>query len=135
MNSLPTGNQLHPAPEVKWSPCERYVEIGNNGNFLIGSHDPDFNHFLIADIWVKPSMRENGIGKELVRMAQTEALRLGISKIVASIISRESLDVMISVFGENAVNIEQLGNYIKPREGDISVADDRTVAFLDYHIS
>ena len=63
-------------------------------------------YFLVNNGWLR-----QGYGKELLHRAADHAASLGATAIDASIVSRESLDTMKSVFGEEFIDIESVGPY------------------------
>ena len=73
-------------------------------------YHPKELRYTIANIDVY-SHRRRGVGKELLRVSQSHARELGARVIFAAIISRECLDAMTSVFGEEFIYTSQVGTY------------------------
>lgn len=67
--------------------------------------------YAIANFDVVANARRRGIGKELLRASKQHACELGARIIFAAIISRECLDAMQTVFGEENVYVGELGDY------------------------
>jgi GNAT superfamily N-acetyltransferase len=80
-----------------------------------GSLDATYNQinrwFGIANIDVDVEFRRQGIGKLLLRSALATAQEVDARFIHAAIISRECLDAMESVFGLDALVIQERGMY------------------------
>lgn len=78
-------------------------------------HHPSEMRYTIAnfDVYLQ---RRRGIGKELLRASRNHAKTLGAKVIFAAIISRECLDAMKAVFGEDAVHVSELGDYASEGE-------------------
>lgn len=72
---------------------------------------PNPGDFCIANVDVDLEHRHRGIGKALVCSALEEAQRLDARSVYAALISRESIALMTSVFGEEAVTIGHLGTF------------------------
>lgn len=72
---------------------------------------PSESRMTIACFDVRREFRCQGIGKALLRKTRDEALRRDVHLIIASIISRECIDAMVSVFGPEAVHIAPMGTY------------------------
>lgn len=69
----------------------------------------NIGQYMIANFDVgKP---RQGIGKELLRASLRHAQELKASYMVAAIISRECLQSMMSIFGEEAVEVYEPGSY------------------------
>lgn len=73
--------------------------------------DPNTRWFGIANFDVEKEHRRRGIGKTLLREALNFANDLDARLIHAAIISREYLDAMTQVFGEETINVAELGGY------------------------
>ena len=84
--------------------------------FLDASHQPTVGWFGIANVDVEPPFRRRGIGKALISCAFERALDA--KMIYAAILSRECLDAMASVFGQEAVSIQELGSYTPADQPD-----------------
>ena len=67
--------------------------------------------YTIANFDVLSDRRRRGVGKELLRASQAHARELGAKVIFAAIISRECLDAMNTVFGEESIRVSILGTY------------------------
>lgn len=74
--------------------------------------------FGISGIQVDVDYRGRGIAKTLLRqalyIAETQDARL----IYAAVVSRESIDAMRSVFGDGAVQVDEIGTYTPYGEPD-----------------
>jgi hypothetical protein len=70
---------------------------------------PDDRIYQIANFDV--SERRQGHGKNLLRTSAEHAEALGARAVIAAIISRECLDAMSSVFGQEHIEIDALGEY------------------------
>lgn len=85
--------------------------------------------YTIANFDVHHDHRRRGVGKELLRASQAHARELGAHVLFAAIISRECLDAMITVFGEESVRVGQIGTYaLKGKDK----GDEPTSALLIY---
>ncbi len=97
---------------------------------LQASYDQTPRWFCIANIDVEEDFRRQGIGKLLLRRSVSLAEEVGAQLIYAAIVSRESLDMMTSVFGEEAVKIRQVGSYAPHADNP----EDKTGAMLWYEL-
>lgn len=88
----------------------------------------DERRYTIANFDVDVKARRRGIGKELLRASQTHARELGAKVVFAVIISRECLDAMRSVFGEESVFVAEEGGY---DSGEGAEPKARTSAVLE----
>jgi hypothetical protein len=70
--------------------------------------------YHITDIDV--SLPRRGIGRRLLRSGQEQATNLGARSIVAAIISRECLESMVMVFGQEHISVEKLGDFVPEDE-------------------
>ncbi|MBC7708104.1 GNAT family N-acetyltransferase [Polaromonas sp.] len=82
---------------------------------LTAVYDNNTGTLNIKDVAVKEYFTRHGIGKNLVRIARDQAIELGATAIEATLASRESVDLMTSVFGSDAVTVAYLGLYGQSR--------------------
>lgn len=96
----------------------RFFELSTEHGYLDATLHAITGWFGIAGISVEVDYRGRGIAKTLLRqalyVAETQDARL----IYAAAISRESIDAMRSVFGDEAVQIDEIGTYTPPGEPD-----------------
>ena len=95
-------------------------------------YNKDTKHYTIANFDVDRSARREGIGKNLLDTSKIHARELGAEIIKAAIISRECLDAMSAIFGEDSIIIDQKGEYA-PIGQDIS--DTPTSAMLWHELA
>ena len=117
---------------IEWW-TKNIFEISLPHGILVASYYPDIGKMLIASVDVDKNFRRRGIGKQLLELAKIQAAELGAPAIIAAITSRESVDAMISVFGEAAVTINSIGKYDQERLP--SHLQTGTDAFLNYHVA
>lgn len=79
--------------------------------YLSSLYTPEDGRYLIDDIEVERRERSQGIGKLLLRHAEQHAQILQSRVIVATIISRECIDAMSTVFGTEHVEVRDAGEY------------------------
>jgi GNAT superfamily N-acetyltransferase len=89
--------------------------------------------YQLVNLDVDPDHRRQGIGKGLLMTGLEHARKLNATKVIASIISRECLDAMTSVFGEEHIDICKKGDYAEP--GTDSNHFDKTEAVLYLELS
>lgn len=117
--------------ESSWSGA--YLDIEAGDGYLTASYNEAIGIFLIADIKVDRLSRRQGIGKQLLRQALGEAQKVQAKAVVASIVSRECLEAMQVVFGEESLTIDSIGPYLG--SGDLPPAgDQKTSAGLWYQL-
>ena len=88
----------------------------------------DIRLFTITNIDVLPEHRRQGIGKVILENMKAHARELGAVTIMSAILSRECLDAMVSVFGDEYINVAEEGTYHSPEEyPDIVVGDTRAM--------
>lgn len=92
----------------------------------------DNRFYSISDLQVDGAARRKGIGGNLTHTALQHAKQIGADAVMAAITSRECFDVMIRVFGEEAVEVYELGDYAP--EGRDSHPTDVTMASLWYDL-
>lgn len=73
--------------------------------------EPQNNRLHIDSIKVNSRLRNQGIGKAILRSVKELAYETGVDIVTAQITSRESLDSMTSVFGEDSIHIRKRGDY------------------------
>jgi GNAT superfamily N-acetyltransferase len=100
---------------------------------LDGTFSPEARDFCIANVDVDSSSRRQGIAKALVSSAIEEAKDIGALIIYAGLISRESIDLMTSVFGSDVVQVRNEGTYTPEGEPDKSDASGVLWVELDKH--
>jgi|GEM_PF-3590601 len=94
---------------------------------------PEWQSYMIANFDVHPDYRGQGIGKLLLRASLEHAQELGARHIIAGIISRECLDAMRRVFGDESISVAHVGEYCP--KGQLEVAHEhRTDAYLYHHL-
>ncbi len=91
----------------------------------------DEMRYTIANFDVDSDKRRQGIGKHLLKASQEHARELGAKVIFSAIISRECLDAMTRVFGEESVLVAEVGEYAS-NDGSESPATT-TAAILHYN--
>ena len=108
-------------PIIQWQD-EHQVTISLPEGDLVGSYYAAWEHrFLICSVDVyRFENRRQGIGRLLVETARDEAQRIGARIIWSVLTSREAVDLMTSVFGQDAVAIERLGEYQSAGRGFIT---------------
>jgi hypothetical protein len=89
----------------------------------------------ITDLDVDRLHRGNGIGQNLLRFSKELAGQLDARLIIMSIISRESLDAVTAVFGEEYITVNQRGEYMRPDSDEIPDGPVGTSAVLQYPVS
>jgi GNAT superfamily N-acetyltransferase len=100
-------------------------EFQTEHGYLDASYDLSTNHFGIKMVHVESSHQRQGIGKELLQAALQQARQTDARYIVGLVISRECLDAMQAVFGEEALIVKSLGFYeadypeVRPDSGKI----------------
>jgi len=94
-----------------------YLLKADHGS-LEATFRPEVGWFGIANLDVDKSHRRQGIGKALLRYAFSEAEELDARLIHAAILSRECLDAMRTVFGEEAIIADEEGTYTADNEFD-----------------
>jgi GNAT superfamily N-acetyltransferase len=110
----------------------RLVEIVHEHGSAIVSYDIKSKRFLINTLDVEAGYRRQGIGKNMLAYSKDIATKMGAQIVSALIISRESLDAMTAVFGEEAIDIESAGRYELPDTDAPARPDEHTVATLLY---
>lgn len=103
-----------------------YRETGNPNEYIV-EHPHGYVSFLleretglveIDDGWVDPDFTRRGIMKNMLRYTTQVAHEIGGRVLSASIVSREGLDAMRSVFGEEHITVNREGNYGDPPDPD-----------------
>mgnify|MGYP000617873297 CR=1 FL=1 len=98
-------------------------------------YNPERRHFLINSVVVEPKFRREGRATALLEYSIEYAKELGARTIGAVIVTREILDGMSKVFGEEAITIEQLGIYEHQKPHFLSAEPEHsTLARLDYSL-
>lgn len=97
-----TVNEDHPEYGTSY-------RIETPGGHINGSYNKQI--FTIHNFEVEPQMRRRGLGKALLTAAKVEAEKLQAKGVHATIVSREAYDAAKSVFGEDALIVNSLGNY------------------------
>ncbi len=109
-------------------PAHNYTEFVCGASHMIATlieGDRQRPWLLIDDLEVRPvHRRRQGIGTALVSESIPLAQELDVIRILAVIVSRESLVVMTKVFGPDAVRVDDVG--------DFGLAQGNTSALLDY---
>lgn len=121
-------------PKVNVSSCDvagggAYYLITATGGKLRAILFPIEKCLALSDFFVDPEYRRRGIGKALVTQALRIAENEDAASVAAAIVSRECLDVMRSVFGEDALRVTLEGEYSPPGEDLYG-----TSASLDYRL-
>jgi GNAT superfamily N-acetyltransferase len=88
--------------------------------------------YTVTNIDVEPEFRRRRIGTTLVETARDHARYIGADAIMAAIVSRECLDVMNRVFGEEHIEVYLLGKYAE--EGVRITEETATSAGLWYDL-
>jgi GNAT superfamily N-acetyltransferase len=94
--------------------------------------DPRYNRLHIDSINVNYRLRNQGIGSAILRAIKNFAHETNIDVVTATIVSRESLDSMTSVFGEESVRVRKTGDYGFIQKGERRNAIDPASASLRY---
>ncbi|QHN42942.1 GNAT family N-acetyltransferase [Candidatus Mycosynbacter amalyticus] len=87
--------------------------------------------YQIADFEVHADSRGLGHGKELLHSAALHARELGARTVYAAIISRECYEVMKREFGEESLEVLEMGD--PTPDGQDQNKDSPTAAFLFHH--
>ena len=96
---------------------------------------PQTSRLNIDTIKVHHRARNQGIGKAILRSIKNLAHETDIHIVTATIISRESIDSMTSVFGEDAVVIRKRGEYGFAESGEHLQAIQPASARLRYDVN
>lgn len=96
---------------------------------------PQTSRLNIDTIKVHHRARNQGIGKAILRSIKNLAHETDIHIVTATIISRESIDSMTSVFGEDAVVIRKRGEYGFAKSGEHLQAIQPASARLRYDVN
>ena len=83
-------------------------DLSNDYGYIDAIYSPD-GIYQISSIVV--SSRRKGHGQNLLRKSEEHARELGARKIGAVIISRECLEAMTRVFGEDSLTVLQRGEF------------------------
>ena len=94
-----------------------YTEFLHDGGSVIFTRYPGTDVMTLSDLRVPTQKRRKGISKMLAAQGIPLAQEIGAKVIVAGITSRESVQVMRYVFGEDSVRISWLGEFGSPEEG------------------
>lgn len=122
------------ALKTEWA-GERLFVISSELGYLAGSFDPPTGYFYISDLEVRPvKARGHGVGKKLLEASKEEARRAGAKYMWAIIMSREALDAMTSVFGDESVRVDRVGEYADPTTGEPVPPEKATHASLFYEL-
>lgn len=89
---------------------DKGYQIKTPHGYLDATFDAEARIFNIGYVFVH-SKRGLGFGRQLVTYALQEAIELGAERVTAKLVSREAVDTSRSVFGEEAVRVEFLGQY------------------------
>jgi ribosomal protein S18 acetylase RimI-like enzyme len=119
-------------------PPQIVVAFGeNDSTTILGTLEavflPDERRYDICDISVVDEYMGLGIAKAMLRIARQQAISLGAKSIGAAIVSREALDAIRSVFGEDSLDVRAEGSYMTTEERE--AGDFHTYAFLNYSIT
>lgn len=93
--------------------------------------DPEDESIELEDAEVDPDYRNRGILKEMLRHSVVVARELGVSAISGAIVSREALDAVRAVFGEEHVTVTREGEYGELPDYDTDDDDRYASAYLD----
>jgi GNAT superfamily N-acetyltransferase len=115
MNESRISISTHP---VKYHGNRMVYEFETTHGMLDSVLDPAIGWLGIANIDVERGHRRQGIGKALLRAALEFAQEQDVRYVHAAIISRECLDAMVSVFGEDALQIKNTGSYEEEGSAD-----------------
>ena len=102
--------QVERVLKVKQGSVE-YYELQVDHGYADVTFETSVGWFGIANLYVEPKFRKGGRAKALLGHAALMAEEFNASLVYASIISRESIDAFVAVFGEEAVSIEKQGQY------------------------
>ncbi|HSX24045.1 MAG TPA: GNAT family N-acetyltransferase [Candidatus Saccharimonadales bacterium] len=80
------------------------------------TYRPETSWFSIAHVHVDPDARGKGVSEVLLRQSVVLAESLDASTIYGVLVSREMIDACVTVFGEDAVQVDRPGNYSSPSE-------------------
>ena len=105
---LPEGYFLH-ADEV--APGLLTFNFGTAGASLGGYLFRPTGESVFVRLDVIQEKRRQGIAKQLVRLAHEYVAREGASVILATLESRESLELVQGMFGADTVTIHELGDF------------------------
>lgn len=73
--------------------------------------DPRSGLFGISNVDVDGNFRRRGLGKAMIQEAYDFAQSIGAGCIYSAITSRECLDAMRSVFGDDVISVSREGTY------------------------
>jgi len=119
--------------EIRENPHENYTDfyMHSDKGQLTSSIDLNTLEYEIIDYIIYNAYRRQGYGKELFKFGVDHAKSIGAQAIIGvNIVSRESINVIASVIGEDKVTIEKLGDYTPQGKDDNSV--NRTKASFRY---
>lgn len=120
----------HISFEARFRSGDLYNIRADHG-YIDAMYDEMSSLYRIATLYVSSEARGQGIGKNLLRTSRSHAKDLGAKSIFAVIISRECIDAMEAVFGEEAIKVERRGEYIPPGQNK---SDQQADAMLFYTI-
>ena len=86
-----------------------FVQLDNQLGHLQATFDPFTDIFDIE--WFQTLVPRQGLGKLLLRKALDLATEANAELIMGSIVKRQSLDSVRSVFGEDSISVKRLGDY------------------------
>ena len=92
---------------------------------------PDSRIYSIFMLLAEPDARKHDLGKRLLHLAWDHALQLEATTMLASIISRECLEAMTSVFGEEHLDVRLKGSFATQGR---QFGRPRTEAFLQFPV-
>lgn len=129
MSDLVKHVRLHELPSK--NPARARFSLKNPYGYLISHYTPEDGRYDLIDLEVERRQRGRGIGKLLLREADVHARMLQARVMTASIISRECLDAMTSVYGEEHIQVRDVGQYQPEDETDIYTTNATLYRRLD----
>ncbi len=113
---------------------EKSLRLFNEHAKALITFSSDGDRMSVSSITVNSLMRRQGIARSMLQKAKDIALERRVARITAAITSRESLDVFSRVFGEESIEVEQVGLY-EEEITDKSGMEQYTTAKLEFRLS
>lgn len=116
-NSIPSTGETSATPSqitidtIEVPGGSRTFTLQTDHGQLLATYEPLIGMFSISRVDVEPDSRRRGIAKALLSTALHVAEECEAQEIFASITSRESINAITSVFGEDSVHVMNLGTY------------------------
>ncbi len=91
-----------------------YYELKADHGYTDLVHNLTVGWLGVANVYVEPRYRRRGLGKVMLHQTLELAHNLDVKLLYGALISRESIHIFTSVFGPEAVEIHQLGDFSEP---------------------